>query len=75
MDIFPNLYAWKEKPSYIQPHKPQLPKLHRGHTTPIINMFQLQLLILLALRMEIYPGDGPHDLVEADVVEALKAGS
>lgn len=38
-------------------------------------MFKLELLIFLALRMEINPRDRPHHLVEADVVEALKAGS
>lgn len=38
-------------------------------------MFQLELLVFLALRMEIDPRDRPHDLIEADVVEALEAGS
>lgn len=36
-------------------------------------MSQLQLLILLALRMEIYPANTTLSLVEADIVEALKA--
>lgn len=35
-------------------------------------MFQIQLLILLALGVEVNPTDTPVALVEADVVEALE---
>ncbi len=35
----------------------------------------LELYSLLTLCMEVYPADCPLNLIEADVVKALKAGS
>lgn len=51
------------------------PELHGREAPPIGNVFQLQLLILLALGVEIDAVDVPRDLVEADVVEAFEAGA
>jgi hypothetical protein len=38
-------------------------------------MLQIQLLILLTLRMEINPTDAPIALVEANVIKSLETGA
>lgn len=38
-------------------------------------MLQIQLLILLTLRVEVNPTDTPVNLIKTDVVEPLEAGA
>ncbi len=55
-------------------HHPSTSSKLNGRKTPsIIHMLQLQLLILLALGMEINPTDIPTDLIKTDVIEPFKA--
>ena len=51
------------------------PKLHSTNTPSILHVLQIQLLILLTLRMEINPTDTPVNLIKTDVVEPLEAGA
>lgn len=51
------------------------PKLHSSNTTPILHMLQIQLLILLALRMEINPTNAPINLIKAYIVKSLETGA
>ena len=51
------------------------PKLHGTDTPSILHMLQIQLLILLTLRMEINSTDTPINLIKTNVIEALEAGA
>lgn len=82
-------HTMEECDAHIQVHSPRCstktlsqdsteassPKLNTPHTTPVVHMLQLQLLILLALCMEVDPAHTACTLIEADVIEALKARS
>jgi hypothetical protein len=48
------------------------PKLHSTNTTTILHMLQIQLLILLTLRMEVNPTNTPINLIETDVIKPLE---
>ena len=50
-------------------------ELNSPNTASIVHVLQIQLLILLALRVEVYPTDTPITLIEADIIKALKTGT
>ena len=52
--------------------RPSSSEFHSGYTTPIVHMPQLQLLILLTLRMIINPAHRPLHLIETNVIKPLK---
>jgi len=51
------------------------PKLHSTNTPSILHVLQIQLLILLTLRVEINPTDTPINLIKTNVVKPFKAGA
>lgn len=58
----------------IDPPNPNTasPKLHSTNTPSILHMLQIQLLILLTLRMEINPTNTPINLIKTNVVKTLE---
>jgi hypothetical protein len=57
--------------SSTPPRQPS-PKLHSPNTPPILHMLQIQLLILLALRMEINPTNTAIHLIKTNVIKPLE---
>lgn len=51
---------------------PSSPKLHSTDTSSILHMLQIQLLILLTLRMEINPTNTSINLIKANVIKTLE---
>jgi hypothetical protein len=57
------------------PHNTASPKLHSTNTPCILHMLQIQLLILLTLRMEINPTNTPIDLIKANIIKPFKTSA